>query len=434
MFRSDLFLLGIVYASSTATAEQPLWGCGLLGALPGIHSDGTADAPVQRLIDGLKTTGNFGKVTYWNWNLAPMRNDDGSMQYLTSEFIFMPEQWGIEAVNPQYVRTAGQANFLDSEGQVCPATMSTLFLGSNEPDIIGSCMGNMMGTCTGSCTDAEVRSGCPVADLHSPIPADPLPNGHCDCWSKSHATGMGFWPVAGCSAPQPLPGLWNDPTCVSVVMSELKKTAKTIASQGYQYLVAPLMAVDMEWMGNFIAEACTGCTDISCGCPSHVGWHFYASDCRPIELGGYDSFQAKLDATKDLMEKFPHLQGAIVNEVGMLNCYQTDTEPICIPNGPDQKYPAVDQPNHACPQTDELPNGFATFVTHLVDQIIDVGTTTDGRAVVAGFSWFNENMDGGTYNLRLFDDDGTINSVGGAYIDACQKWASSIAIIQNRTL
>lgn len=27
--------------------------------------------------------------------------------------------------------------------------------------------------------------------------------------------------------------------------------------------------------------------------------------------------------------------------------------------------------------------------------------------MVAGFSWFNENMAGGTYNLQLFNADGT---------------------------
>merc|ERR1719445_2720635 len=102
------------------------------------------------------------------------------------------------------------SNFTDSTGQVCLAQMSKLFLGANEPDIIGSCMGNMMGKCTGSCTQAEVQSGCPVAKLHGGTPANPLPNGHCDCWSDSHATGVGFWPVAGCSKTQPLPDLWSD--------------------------------------------------------------------------------------------------------------------------------------------------------------------------------------------------------------------------------
>lgn len=423
-----LTIFGIILPQ--ISAEQPLWGCGLLGAIPGINSDGSATAQAQKMIDGLKSTSSNGKVSYWNWNLAPQRNDDGSFQYLTQDFVFMPENWGVGAVNDQYVRQAGVANFLDSEGNVCPATMADIFLGANEPDIIGSCMGNMMGKCTGSCTNAEVHSGCPVAKLNDPTPAEPLPNGHCDCWSMSHATGMGFWPVAGCSDPQPLPQLWtnDDQACISTVMSEGQKTASTVSEKGYKYLTAPLLAVNMEWMSSYIKQACTGCSDVSCGCPTHVGWHFYASDCRPIELGGYADFQRKLDATKALMEEFPHLQGAIVNEVGMLNCNAGGDNPICIPNSADQKYPAINQPNHACPSTDELPNGLASFVGELMDMVIQSGKTSDGRVVVAGFSWFNENMAGGTYNLRLFDDDGSINPVGAAYIQGCQKWASSLSL------
>jgi len=355
-----------------------------------------------------------------------MRNDDSSFQYLTKDFIFMPEQWGVNEVNASYVREAGKADFLDSEGQVCPATMGNIFLGANEPDIVGSCMGNMMGTCTGSCTPNEVASGCPVAQLNVSTPASPLPNGHCDCWSKSHATGVGFWPLAGCSNAQPLPDLFNDTVCVDAVMVNWRKNAAIAVAKGYKYLSAPLMAVNMDWMASFVKEACNGCSDISCGCPSHVGWHFYASDCRPSETGGYASFQQNLIKTKELMEKFPHLQGAIINEVGMLNCYMKDGKGACIPNGSDQKYPAIDQPNHSCPSTTELPNGLASYVGNLIDIVIQTGRTEDGRSVVASFSWFNENMAGGTYNLQLFDNDGKVNTLGEAYLSACMKWAASL--------
>ena len=90
---------------------QPFWGCGLVGGLPGIRlispnlvqmidsfalwrdvlgikrvhrihagiaQDGTVSAPIAHLLDGLKAANNFGAVTYWNWNLAPMLNDDGT--------------------------------------------------------------------------------------------------------------------------------------------------------------------------------------------------------------------------------------------------------------------------------------------------------------------------------------------------------------------
>merc|ERR1719454_485459 len=85
-------------------------------------------------------------------------------------------------------------------------------------------------------------------------------------------------------------------------------------------------------------------------------------------------------------------------------------------------YPAIQQPNHACPPSDELPNGLATFLEKVMDMVMSA-RTSDGRPVVAAFSWFNEDMAGGTYNLRLFDDDGRVNSLGQAYLKKCQEWA-----------
>ena len=52
----------------------------------------------------------------------------------------MPEQWGVDQVEADHVREANVANFVDSEGHISPATMADIFLGANEPDIIGSCM------------------------------------------------------------------------------------------------------------------------------------------------------------------------------------------------------------------------------------------------------------------------------------------------------
>jgi hypothetical protein len=249
--------------------DGPFWGCGLLGELPGISSDGTVAAPTAQLIAGLKATSSRKQVSFWNWNLATMRNDDGTMQNLTKDFVFMPDQWGFGVVDPTTVRPANTANFIDSEGNICPATMGEIFLGANEPDIIGSCMGSMMGTCTGSCTAAEVASGCPVSHLIGP-PADPLPDGHCDCWTDSHATGVGYWPLAGCTGLQPLPDLFNQPACVKVVLGNWRQTAAIAAKKGYKYLTTPLIAANMKWMRSFIEAACDGCSEMSCGCPTHV--------------------------------------------------------------------------------------------------------------------------------------------------------------------
>ena len=68
------------------------------------------------------------------------------------------------------------------------------FVGFQNGHLQGSCMGDMMGACTAPCTSAEVSAGdCPVASLDTSIKASPNSKGHCDCWSKSHATGVGFW-------------------------------------------------------------------------------------------------------------------------------------------------------------------------------------------------------------------------------------------------
>mmetsp|Transcript_77083 Transcript_77083/g.160447 ORF Transcript_77083/g.160447 Transcript_77083/m.160447 type:complete len:482 (+) Transcript_77083:57-1502(+) len=408
------------------TAEDgPYWGCGLVGALPGISANGVADAETQRLIDGMKTSSSFNKVTYWNWNLAP-ESTDGSPQYLTKDFIFMPEQWGAGVVTGDWVRTANQANFLDSNGKPSPATMADIFLGSNEPDIYGSCMGNMFGECGKPCSEASVKANdCPAAYLESDVRAHANAAGECNCWQYSHATGVGFWPLPGCNGEQPLPKMWDDPGCVEAVMGNWKQTAAIAVSKGYKYLSTPLVAENMEYVANFVEEACKECQDISCGCTQYVGFHFYGYDCQPVSEGSYDAFQSRMDAVKELMERYPFVKGAIVNEVGMLNCAGEIDNPICIPDS--GKYPAKNDPNHRCPVNSELPNGLATFVEHIMKMVAET-KTSDGRGVVKGFSWFNENMAGGTYNLRLFDDDGSVNEVGEAYMKGCTAWGAA----QNR--
>merc|ERR1711879_1123794 len=81
-------------------------------------------------------------------------------------------------------------------------------------------------------------------------------------------------------------------------------------------------------------------------------------------------------------------------------------------------------------KTEELPNGLGSFVEKIIEMAISA-KTADGRDVVKGLTWFNEDMDGGTYNLRLFDADGSINEVGEAYIKGCQAWASHGALSSN---
>ena len=411
-------------AISSSADDIPFWGCGLLGQLRGIDTDGTYTVDgTKQMIDGLKAANPYGKVAYWDWNLAPMTPLGGDPENLTSDFIFMPENWGVTPPKAEWVREANVVGFTDSNGHWCTAQMADIFLGANEPDITGSCMGDMMGKCTAPCNSHEVAIGdCPVAHLFG-VQGSASPNsaGHCDCWSDSHATGVGYWPVPGVDNQQPLPTCWDNPQCVDAQISLWKETAAMAVAKGYKYLTTPLVAVSLDYVDSFLTHACAECQDISCGCPTHIGWHYYGNDCLAEGPSGYDDFQNKLDATVALMEKWPFLLGAIVNEVGMLNCGMATPDAICIPNGPDQQYPALDQPNHMCPDTEYLPNGLASFVTELMRRV-SLAKTSDGRRAVTSFTWFNQNMDGGTYNLQLFNDDGTVNSLGDAYIAACQSW------------
>lgn len=407
--------------------DDPNWGCGLLGKLPGINQDGSTTPDTRRMIDALKATSTFNKVSYWNWNLAPQTDEEGGKkvpEYLTGDFLFTPEQWGAGVVMDKYLREAGSVNFLDSNGKPCPAQMANILLGTNEPDIYGSCMGDMFGKCTSHC---DTQVDCPAARLFPTdgIHAQPNSRGECNCWQYSHATGAGFWPLAGCQASQPLPKMWEDPGCVGTVMQNWKQTAQLAYAKGYKYLSTPLVAENLDYAKSFIEHACgcsggqCSCQDASCGCPVYVGFHFYAYDCMPEGTGGYETLQERLDATARIMEQYPFVKGAIINEVGMLNCASEDKNPICVPDS--GRYPANQQKDHSCPTTEDLPHGMASFINGLMDRIIQA-QTSDGRKVVKSLSWFNANQDGGVYNLLLFNSDGSLNEAGEAYLSACSRW------------
>jgi len=381
------------------------------------------------LIDGIRGSSSFNMPTYWNWNFKPQLGEEDVPEYLTKDFIFMPDVWGPGPVSPDALVQAGQANFPDLMGGTSPATMANILLGMNEPDIAGSCLGNMFGTCGAPCDQEAVQSNdCPAAWMAGMPPAEPNSRGQCNCYEHSSATGCGFWGVDGCAGAQPLPGLWDktqeSEQCVDVVMNSWKQTAAVAYQKGYKYLASPMVAVNVSYARNFIERACgcdasgnCACTDASCGCPVFVSFHFYGNDCRPKTLGSYDTLKGRLNDVAEIMETYPFVQGAIINEVGMLNC---PGGAICEPNS--GLFPADDQPDHGCPNTEELPNGLGTFIEEVLD-IATAAKTKEGRPVLKGFSWFNEKEAGGTYNLKLQDEDGTVNKLGHSYISACTKWA-----------
>lgn len=218
--------------------------------------------------------------------------------------------------------------------------------------------------------------------------------------------------------------MWDDPQCIDAVMGWWKMTAAAAKYRGYKYVTTPLVAHNITYAELFIKEACKDCTTIDCGCPQYVGFHFYAYDCQPEALGGYAGFKARLDEVADVMDRYPFVKGAIVNEVGMLNCQSSYQNPICIPdNG---KYPASQQPDNACPVTEELPRGMATYVEKLFDLVI-AAKNKAGKPVVKAFSWFMLDKVGGTYNQQIFDKSGNLNAVGEEYIASCKRWEQAQA-------
>merc|ERR1719510_2567997 len=187
------------------------------------------------------------------WNLVP---DRAAGQHLTKDFVFIPEMWGQGVIDVNALQPAGEANFKfsrDGEDR-SPATMSTLLMGSNEPDIIGSCMGDSFGDC--------LEPSC--------------------CWGPGVvATGVGFWPFAGCEKEQPLPTMWEDDLCIDSVMGHWQQTAAAARYRGYKYLSTPLVAFNISYIEKFIQQACVKCHSIECGCPVYVGFHFTPTIVSP---------------------------------------------------------------------------------------------------------------------------------------------------------
>ena len=70
-------------------------------------------------------------------------------EFLSEDFIFIPDQWGHCVVDRLAARPAIEADLtLRACWSRSPATMTDLFMGPNEPDIAGSCMGSgLSGEC-----------------------------------------------------------------------------------------------------------------------------------------------------------------------------------------------------------------------------------------------------------------------------------------------
>lgn len=122
------------------------------------------------------------------------------------------------------------------------------------------------------------------------------------------------------------------------------------------------------------------------------------------------------------MDEYPFIQGAIVNEIGILNCFP-GSDFSCLPNS--GSFPAACFENNRCPANQEQPNGMISFIDEVFNRLIHAKSPRRGLPVVKGVSWFNEHGEGGTYDLSLFERDGSVSDMGKAYMRNCQAWAAS---------
>eukprot|EP00930_Biecheleria_cincta_P059178 TRINITY_DN44930_c0_g1_i1.p1 TRINITY_DN44930_c0_g1~~TRINITY_DN44930_c0_g1_i1.p1 ORF type:complete len:663 (-),score=64.49 TRINITY_DN44930_c0_g1_i1:263-2191(-) len=255
--------------------------------------------------------------------------------------------------------------------------------------------------------------------------------GQCHC---NAATSVGFYDVENCSKLQPLPSLFrdNESSCIHAVMHYWRETAKGAAKGGYQFLSTPLVNWDLGWARSFIENACRcdrsghcACTDVSCGCPTHVGMHWYSYDCQPYASGGYYRLSEQIKQVGEIMDDYPFILGAIINEIGILNCLP-GSDYSCLPNS--GNFPAACFENNRCPANQEQPNGMTSFIDEIFKRVIDAKSPRRQLPIVKGLSWFNMHGEGGTYDLALFENDGCVSDIGEAYMRNCQAWGASRAV------
>ena len=137
--------------------------CGLLGPRPVISLDGTTTSVMatvsRRRVPSARRLAGTGTL----------RHRSSTVPYNTSSKSTMPEQWGVGAVNEEWLRTAGQSGFLISSGNPTRGIQRT-----------------------GHVWELHVwhhfSVPCPPPPTVSCILRREQPNslGQCDCWTDSH--------------------------------------------------------------------------------------------------------------------------------------------------------------------------------------------------------------------------------------------------------
>ena len=295
--------------------------------------------------------------------------------------------------------------------------MAPLALGGNEPDQVGFCQvfadgkPHPLSDCDGFQMRADGCKEHPCAFVGN----------------NADVTGCGMWTLsnAGCSAGvnSPLPfqcfGATAKPCsaqptgdccpadCKVSTAETFKQFYVDLAKQGYTYASAPLVASDPQFSDDLMSAAgcdrddvksTTGQARLLKGCPTHSAFHFYSLGCPDPTNPNIEDFKRKVSLSKNLNDKFS-LDGTIVNELGSLTA---PAQPTCPP--------------------ENIANMMGELFHHIEDE---------GKGVVSQMVWFNQDSVGGTYDLRLVNEQG-VTPLGTKYMEVCQDWARQNGVSPNR--
>ena len=391
----------------SAPSDRPFWGCGLVG-----KDIDPSKTVWQALAGALKGTNSFGKVSTWNWDTAPQRDEK-----LSGDFLFFPESQcgGISEGQEQGFPQPG-----DSLGG---ATVASMALGSNEPDQPGFCQ--TYGPPPG---EARPLKNCDSEMMRKGQCKTPPNDCTCFDWDakkecKYDVTGCGMWPVmaegdcsSGDTAPFPYqcfgaqklicdgqasPETCCDAKCRTAAALNFNAFYREMGNRGYTYATAPLVASDLAFSQDIMAAAgcdapevtrVTGNERLRKGCPTHSAFHFYSTGC-PEPGASIQGFKDKVQAAKRLNSDF-NLAGAVVNELGSLD---PESQPCAAEN-----------------------------ISGMMSELFEYLQTEEAQGVVSQMVWFNQNKTGGTFDLRLVDDEAQkLTPLGEQYQRSCLKWAAS---------
>merc|ERR1712151_242368 len=219
---------------------------------------------------------------------------------------------------------------------------------------------------------------------------------------------------AGCDPKQSFPylcfGKEADPSlcsaeCKQGMVLAFKDFYKSLATRGYTSATAPLMASDLTFVDELMeAAGCNhpdvmptqGAARLNMGCPTLTAFHFYTMGCPTASTvdAKIQGFKDKVIAAKSLNQKY-NMAGTIVNELGSL----TNGDSSCA----------------------------AADIAHMMSELFDYVSEGDGKGVISQMTWFNQDRTGGTFDLRLVDDQSELTPLGNQYITSCQKWANVAA-------